>query len=186
MLALGVAVYSMLQSLVAPVLPTITVNLHTTQNTVTWVLTAYLLSASIFTPILGRIGDAVGKKEVLLVALGALALGSLLSALADGISTMIVARAIQGVGGGILPLAFGIVRDEFPREKVSDAIGLFAALTAVGAGLGMVVAGPIVNFLDYYWLFWLPMIMVLLAAVPPLFSSRSRFNAMDPEQVCCP
>ncbi len=136
MLALGVAVYSMLQSLVAPVLPTITVNLHTTQNTVTWVLTAYLLSASIFTPILGRIGDAVGKKKVLLVALGALALGSLLSALADGISTMIVARAIQGVGGGILPLAFGIVRDEFPREKVSDAIGLVRRFDSGGRRLG--------------------------------------------------
>ncbi|RYF57047.1 MAG: MFS transporter [Comamonadaceae bacterium] len=163
-LALAVSAYSMLQSLVTPVLPTIMVNLHTTQTTVTWVLTAYLLSASIFTPIVGRIGDAVGKKKLLLVALGALALGAAFSALASGIGTMIVARAIQGVGGGILPLAFGIVREEFPREKVSSAIGVLAALTAVGAGLGMVLAGPIVNLLDYRWLFWLPMIVVLLAA----------------------
>ncbi|RYF58514.1 MAG: MFS transporter [Comamonadaceae bacterium] len=168
-LALAVVAYSLLQSLIAPVLPTIMVNLHTNQTTVTWVVTTYLLSASIFTPILGRIGDAVGKKKMLLVALGALAVGSVLSGLSTGIETMIVARAIQGVGGGILPLAFGIVRDEFPRAKVSDAIGVLAALIAVGAGLGMVLAGPIVDLLGYHWLFWLPAIMVLLAATAAVF-----------------
>ncbi len=66
-LAAGVAAYALLQSLVIPVLPTIQADLHTTQNTVTWVLTAYLLSASIFTPIMGRIGDMVGKKRVFVV-----------------------------------------------------------------------------------------------------------------------
>ncbi|SQD97300.1 Major facilitator superfamily MFS_1 [Parafrankia sp. Ea1.12] len=162
-LALAVATYALLQSLVTPVLPTIMESLHTNQTTVTWVLTAYLLSASIFTPIMGRIGDAVGKKKMLLVALGALAAGSALAAIATGITLMIIARVIQGVGGGILPLAFGIIRDEFPLPKVSSAIGVLAALTAVGAGLGLVLAGPIVDLLDYHWLFWVPLIMVLLA-----------------------
>ena len=74
-LAAGVGAYSLLQSLVSPVLPLLQTSLHTTQNTVTWVLTAYLLSASVFTPILGRVGDMVGKEQVLVVALAALALG---------------------------------------------------------------------------------------------------------------
>ena len=56
-LATAVAAYGLLQSLVIPVLPTIQKGLHTSDNTVTWVLTAYLLSASIFTPIMGRLGD---------------------------------------------------------------------------------------------------------------------------------
>ncbi|WP_018505911.1 MFS transporter [Parafrankia discariae] len=163
-LALAVATYALLQSLVNPVLPTIMVALHTNQTTVTWVLTAYLLSASIFTPIMGRIGDSVGKKKMLLVALAALAIGSALAALATGITLMIIARVIQGVGGGVLPLAFGIVRDELPPTKVSSAIGVLAALTAVGAGLGLVLAGPIVDLLDYHWLFWVPLIMILIAA----------------------
>ena len=59
----------------------------------------------------------------------------------------------------MLPLAFGIIRDEFPEEKVAGAVGILAALTAVGGGLGIVLAGPIVNALDYHWLFWLPMIL---------------------------
>ena len=148
-LAVGRPAFSLLQSLVSPVLPLLQTNLHTTQNTVTWVLTAYLLSASVFTPILGRVGDMVGKEKVLVAVLAVLALGSILAALATSIGVMIIARAIQGVGGGVIPLSFGIIRDEFPREKVAGAVGIIAALLAVGGGVGLVLAGPIVNALDY-------------------------------------
>src|ERR1700744_6020688 len=151
-LAAAVAAYALLQSLVIPVLPTIQAGLHTSQNTVTWVLTAYLLSASIFTPIMGRIGDMIGKERVFVATLVALSVGSLLAALATNVSVMIVARVIQGVGGGVLPLAFGIIRDEFPAEKISSAVGTLASLAAVGAGAGIVLAGPIVDALDYHWL----------------------------------
>ena len=65
----------------------------------------------------------------------------------------------------MLPVAFGIIRDEFPAEKVAGAVGALAALTAVGAGLGIVLAGPIVDALGYHWLFWLPMILTVVAAV---------------------
>jgi EmrB/QacA subfamily drug resistance transporter len=164
-LATAVAAYALLQSLVIPVLPTIQAGLHTSQNTVTWVLTAYLLSASIFTPIMGRLGDMHGKERFLVIALVALAVGSLLSALAGSVTVMLVGRVIQGIGGGVLPLAFGIIRDEFPRDKVPGAVGVIAALAAAGAGLGIVLAGPIVNALDYHWLFWIPMIMLAAAAI---------------------
>ncbi len=69
----------------------------------------------------------------------------------------------------MLPLAFGIIRDEFPKAKVSTAVGVIASLTAVGAGLGIVVAGPIVDALDYHWLFWLPMILTIAAALAAHF-----------------
>src|SRR6201996_3531017 len=133
-LATGATAYALLQSLVVPVLPTLQADLHTTQNTVTWVLTAYLLSAAIFTPIMGRIGDMVGKERVFVATLIALTIGSLLAAFPTNIGVMIVARAIQGVGGGVLPLAFGIIRDEFPKAKVSSAVGIVASIIAVGAG----------------------------------------------------
>jgi MFS family permease len=132
-LALGVRAFALLQSLVIPVLTTVQHELHTTQDTVTWVLTAYLLSASIMTPILGRIGDMFGKERVFVATLIALAVGSLLAALAPSIGVLIVARVIQGAGGGMIPVAFGIIRDEFPVEKVTGAVGVLASLTAVGA-----------------------------------------------------
>ncbi|MGZ4446256.1 MAG: MFS transporter [Nocardioides sp.] len=164
-LCVGVSSFSLLQSMVNPVLPTIEAALKTDQATVTWVLTAYLLSASVFTPIVGRVGDKVGKERMLVAALAALTVGSLMAALAPSIGVLIAARAVQGIGGGVLPLTFGIIRDEFPREKVAGAVGVSAALLAVGGGVGLVLAGPLVDALSYHWLFWLPMGMTALAAV---------------------
>jgi MFS family permease len=164
-LAVAVSSYSLMQSLTIPVMSEIETTLHTDQNTVTWVLTAYLLSASIFTPIMGRLGDALGKERMLVFSLVALAAGSLLAALAGSIGILIIARIIQGVGGGVLPLAFGIIRDEFPHHKVGSAVSVVSSLLAVGFGAGIVLAGPIVSGLGYHWLFWLPFIVTAVATV---------------------
>ena len=164
-LLLGVSSFALLQSLVIPALPTIQAAMHTSQNTVTWVVTAYLLSASIFTPIMGRIGDLVGKERMLVITLVALAAGTLIAAISHTILLLIVGRAIQGFGGGVMPLSFGIIRDEFPKDKVPGGIGIIAAMMAVGSGIGLVVAGPIVTGLDYHWLFWIPLVIILVAAV---------------------
>jgi EmrB/QacA subfamily drug resistance transporter len=167
-IALGVMAFALLQSLVVPVLHTFQVDLHTSQGSVTWVLTVYLLSASIFTPIMARVGDAVGKKKMFVASLAALAAGCLLAALATNLAVMIIGRAVQGVGGGVVPLAFGIIRDEFPKERVPGAVGVIAAIAAVGGGAGIVLAGPIVDGLNYHWLFWVPMVMALLSALAAL------------------
>jgi len=164
-LLLGTVAYALLQSLVLPVLPTIQHHLHTSQGTVTWVLTAYLLSASIATPILGRLGDMAGKERMLVATLSALALGSVLAGLSNSIGLLIVARSIQGIGGAVLPLAFGIIRDEFPAIKVAGGVGIVAAMAAVGGGAGIVLAGPIVDHLDFHWLFWIPLIICAIAVV---------------------
>jgi EmrB/QacA subfamily drug resistance transporter len=165
----SISSFSLLQSLVVPVLSSIQRDLHTTQSTVTWILTAYLLSASVATPIVGRIGDTAGKKKVLVATLIVLCLGSLVAALATSIGVMIGARVIQGFGGAVLPLSFAIIRDEFPPQRVGSAIGFAAALLAVGGGAGVVLAGPIVGVLDYHWLFWIPLMATVLCAVATTF-----------------
>lgn len=164
-LLIGISAYAVLQSLVAPVLATFITALHTTQDTATWLMTAYLLAASVATPILGRVGDKVGKERMLVITLLALTVGSGLAALSHSVGLMILARAIQGLGGGLLPLSFGIIRDEFPAEKVNAAIGLGSATVAVGGGLGLLIAGPIVTHLNYHWLFWIPMVLTAIATV---------------------
>jgi EmrB/QacA subfamily drug resistance transporter len=168
-LLVSMTAYALLQSLVSPVLPTIQHALHTSQSTVTWVLTAYLLSASVATPIVGRVGDKIGKKKVLVATLVTLAFGSLLAALATSITVMIVARAIQGIGGAVLPLSFGIIRERAPRQKVASSISVSAALLGVGGGAGIVLAGPIVDSLNFHWLFWIPAVVVAAAAVGAFF-----------------
>ncbi|MEU9386877.1 MFS transporter [Streptomyces sp. NPDC048279] len=167
-LATGAGVFSMLQSLVAPALPTVQHALHTSQSNATWVMTAYLLSASVFTPILGRVGDLTGKKRTLVAVLLAVLAGCLLAALAPNIGVLIVARVVQGVGGALFPLSFGIIRDEFAPGEVSGSISNLSAVIAAGGGVGIVAAGPIVSALDYRWLFWIPVgvvaVTVLIAA----------------------
>ena len=81
---------------------------------------------------------------------------------------MVVGRVIQGAGGGIFPLAFGIVRDEFPRDKVAGSIGMLSSILGVGGGIGIVLGGLIVEHLDYHWLYWIPLIVIVLAAVADL------------------
>lgn len=164
-IAVAAASFALLQSMTVPVLPRIETELGTDQSTVTWVLTAYLLSASVFTPIIGRLGDAYGKERMLVLSLVCLSVGSLIAAVAPSIEVMIAARVVTGVGGGVLPLSFGIIRDEFPERRISAAVSLVSSLMAVGFGAGIVIAGPIVSWLGYHWLFWLPFIVTTVAAL---------------------
>jgi MFS family permease len=164
-LAAAAAAFSLMQSLVTPVLPIIQHDLHTGPATVTWVLTAWLLSASVATPLMGRVGDMIGKDRTLLVALGAIAVGCLVAALAPNIGVLVAARVIQGLGGAVFPVSFGIIRDEFPPARVPSAVGGLSAVIATGGGLGIVLAGPIVGALSWRWLFWIPMAVVALVAL---------------------
>src|SRR3954470_13232112 len=171
-LSLGGLSFAVLQSLVAPALPVIGHDLGASTEDISWVLTAYLLAASVLTPILGRLGDMVGKRRVMLVVLVVLAAGTLLAALAPNLAVLIVARAMQGAAGAILPLSIGIVRDELPREKVAVTVGLLSAIFGVGAGVGIVGAGPIVEHLSWHWLFWLPLVLVVIALVGAIFGMK--------------
>jgi EmrB/QacA subfamily drug resistance transporter len=162
--ALSGLAYAMLSSAVIPALSSLQHSLHTTETGVTWLLTGYLLSASIGTSILGRLGDMYGKERLLLVTLGILSVGTFLAAISTSLLVMIIGRVIQGAGGGIFPLAFGIVRDEFPRDRVAGSIGLLSSILGVGGGIGIILGGLIIEHLDYHWLYWIPLVVSIIAA----------------------
>jgi MFS family permease len=158
-LALGCGVFALLQTLVAPALPVLQHDLHASTAGVSWVFTSFLLAASVATPIAGRLGDMFGKRRVLVFSLSCLVAGSLLAAVATTLPVLIAARTIQGLGGAVYPLTFGIIRDEFPRERVAGAIALVSSLLGIGGGLGIVLAGPILDHLSYHWLFWILLVL---------------------------
>ena len=164
-LALAGTAYALQQTMVIPALPALQRDLHTTTTWVTWVLTALLLVASVSTPVLGKLGDQYGKERLLVISLALFFVGCVGAAAAWNIWALIFFRAFQGLGAAVFPLSFGIIRDEFPPEKVGVGIGLISAVFGVGGGFGIVLSGVIVDNLSWRWLFIFGAIPVAIATV---------------------
>ena len=161
-LALGGIAYAMLSSLVVPALPTMQRELGTTETGITWLLTAYLLAASVGTSIIGRLGDMYGKERLLLW-------------------TLLIADRRHPAGRGLELAAAADRRPLHPgrwpaassrspsgssatssrAEKVAGGIGLLSAILGVGGGVGIVLSGVIVEHLNYHWLFWIPLVAIV-------------------------
>ena len=156
--------YALAQTMVVPALPDIQRTYGVGAADATWLLTIFLLTSSVTTPLLGRLGDMYGKERLLLIALGVFGAGNLVAALGGSLGVLIAGRAIQGLGGAIIPLAIGIVRDEFPREKVATGIGTISAMFGIGGGAGLVIAGVLVDHASLAWIFWLSLAGSILAA----------------------
>jgi EmrB/QacA subfamily drug resistance transporter len=152
-LTLAGSAYSLSSTIVVPALPTLQRDLHTTNTWATWVLTSFLLVASVATPMLGKLGDQHGKERILVLALACFLVGCIGSAAAWNIASLIAFRAVQGAAGAVFPLSFGIIRDEFPPEKVAVGIGTISAVFGVGGGAGILLAGVIVDNFSWRWIF---------------------------------
>jgi EmrB/QacA subfamily drug resistance transporter len=169
--------FALAQTTLIPALGELAGELDTDASGVAWTLTGYLLSAAVCTPIFGRLGDMFGKRRLLVISLGVFALGSVVSALANDLEILVAGRVLQGAGGGIFPLCFAIIRDEFPREKVSSSIGLISATFGIGGGAGLILGGLLIDHASYHWIFWLGAGMAAAAALlTELFIPESPFR----------
>lgn len=138
----GVLAYTFASSIVAPALPFIQHRLGSSVSATAFVLTAFLLTASVASPIMGGLADMYGKKQMFLIALYGLAAGLLVCALgAHSIGWLIAGRTLQGISIGAVTVAFAIVREEFPAEKAPGAMGAVSAGFGIGSGAGVVAAG---------------------------------------------
>ena len=164
-LSVAALAFALAQTTLIPALGVLAEELHTDASGVAWTLTAYLLAAAVCTPIFGRLGDMFGKRRLLVISLSVFAAGSVVAALADTLEVLVGGRVLQGAGGGIFPLCFAIIRDEFPREKVSSSIGLISATFGIGGGAGLILGGVLVDNASYHWIFWLGAAMAVVAAV---------------------
>jgi MFS family permease len=158
-LNLGGIVYTVCQAILLPTIGVLAHGVHSSVTSTTWVLTVYILSGGVATPILGRLGDMFGKQRALVSMLAVVTAGLLLSAISHSLALILVGRALAGVSSGIFPLGAGIIRDEFPRERVVTALGVMSVSIGVGTALGVLIAGPIAAHLNFHWLFWVPFII---------------------------
>ena len=178
-LSVAGAVVSLMQTLALPLLPEFMRAFHASVATVSWVFTAALLAGAVATPLLSRFGDMYGKKKMMLVALALLAVGSLICAVANSLGVLIAGRALQGVSAVLIPLAIGVIRDTFPRERVTAAIGIVSATLGVGSAFGMLFTGIIAQHTtDYHFVFWVSAVLaaaglVLVAVLAPGTGGRA-------------
>jgi MFS family permease len=160
-LALPVACYvvllvSALQTLVVPVVADIRTALDVSVSAASWVVTANLLAAAVFTPMLGRLGDLYGRRPVMLGVLAVVLLGSILAATTSDLPLLLVGRVAQAASFGLFPLAIGVLREELPPQRLTGAMALVSGMLSVGAGFGLVVTGLLMrNGGNYHELFWL-------------------------------
>jgi EmrB/QacA subfamily drug resistance transporter len=164
-LGLGALAFAIQQTMVLPALPELQRDLGASTTWATWIFTGFLLTSSILTPILGRLGDQYGKERLLAISLGIFFLASVGCAFAWDIWSLIAFRAVAGAGAAVFPLSFAIINDEFPREKVGAGIGAISAVMAAGGGIGLPLSGVIVDHTSWRWLFVIGAIGVGLALV---------------------
>ncbi len=147
-------VAAVISSLGAPLIPSISRDLHVSLSTAQWSLTAALLTGAVGAPIMGRLGDGPRRRETLVVGLGIVTLGGILSALASAMPLLVVGRAMQGLGLGLVPLTMAAARDHLPRPRVAPVIALLSVAAAAGVGLGYPLSGLIADLLGLSAAYW--------------------------------
>ncbi|WP_158257955.1 MFS transporter [Sphingopyxis lindanitolerans] len=131
-----------------------------------WLITGFVLVQAGTAAVGGRLGDIYGRRRMLAIIAILCAAGSVVSALATTLEGIIIGRAIQGVSGALLPLCFGIVREYVPQEKVAFWVGCLSGAYAVGAGLGNVLAGFLVDLGGWHTIFLFTAGYSVLALIP--------------------
>ncbi len=179
-LVLSGSLMAVVSSLGAPLIPTLARDDGVSLSTGEWILTITLLTGALATPVMGRLADGPRQRAVILIALGAVVVGCVLAAVSNGFTVLIIGRALQGVGLGLLPVAMAIARRNLPWDAARQTIATLSVTGAIGAGLGYPVTGLIAQFLNFRAAYWFGAITVTGALVsaalvlPPRSAGTSR------------
>lgn len=156
---------SMVFSLAMPVLPLFPHEFGIGAGTATWIVFANSLAGAVMTPVMGRIGDLIGPRRTLMAAMGALAAGSVICALAPNLGVMILGRVLQGTANSTLPLGVGVARRVLPAGRLSRATGWLSAALGIGSGFGITAAGLLLLVLPWRALFGVMGGLALMALI---------------------
>jgi EmrB/QacA subfamily drug resistance transporter len=164
-LMLGMLLAALDQTIVATALTTISRDFHRL-DLYSWVVTSYLLTSTVTTPLYGKISDQFGRKRIFQFAIVVFLLGSVLSGLSQNMYQLILFRGVQGLGaGGLMSLAMAIVGDVIPPRQRGRYQGYFGAVFGTSSVLGPLVGGFLVDQLSWRWVFYVNLPLGILALV---------------------
>lgn len=137
------------ETMILPAIPDFIRDFNISYSTSSWLLSSYIIAAAVMTPIGGRLSDIYGKKKILLIVMAVYTIGIVAGRFANNIEFMIAARAAQGVGMAMFPIAFGIIREALPEKKLGIGQTIFSSTFSGGAVIGLVGGAAIIQ--NYGW-----------------------------------
>lgn len=137
------------ETMLIPAIPILINDFKVSYGLSSWILTSYLVAGAVMTPIAGKLSDIYGRKKILLIIMVIYTIGVSIGGFANNFNIMLIARTIQGIGLGMFPIAFSIIRDQFPREKISITSGIIASMFAAGSVIGLSLGGLIIH--EFGW-----------------------------------
>ena len=138
------------ETMIIPAIPDLVEDFNIPYNTTAWILTAYLIAGAVATPIVGKLSDIYGKKRILLLVMIIYTAGTSLGIISNDISTMIIVRTIQGIGMSVFPIAFTIIREKFPENKLSIAQGILTSIFAAGGVIGLSLGATTIEYFSWH------------------------------------
>ncbi len=175
----AMAVAALEQTVVSTAIPSIIAQLKGFDS-YPWVMSAYLLTQTVSTPLYGKLADVLGRKHVLLFGLALFGLGSMLSGLAWSMGALIAARAIQGLGAGaVMPVVLTMLGDLYSLEERAKVQGWFSGVWGVSSLAGPLVGGALTDLLSWRWVFFVTVPFAVLAAWILWTRVRERVEARE-------
>jgi MFS family permease len=135
------------ETMLLPAIPDIIEDFNISYNTSSWILSAYFIAGAVAAPISGKLSDIYGRKKMVLIIMTIYIFGIGIGGLSPNITFLVITRAIQGIGISVFPIAFSIIKHQFPNDKLAIAIGVFSSMSAAGSVVGLVLgADTVENF----------------------------------------
>ena len=160
---------SLNQTVLSSALPTLVGELNGVEH-MAWVITAFILASTIMMPVYGKLGDLLGRKPVLLFAISIFTVGSVIGALAPDMNTLIVARVVQGLGGGgLMILSQATIADVVPARDRGKYMGIMGGVFAFSSVAGPLIGGGLTEGPGWRWTFWMNVPLAVLAILATIF-----------------
>jgi MFS family permease len=171
------------ETMLLPAIRDIIREFNISYSTSSWILTAYLISGAVATPIAGKLSDIYGRKKMVLSILVIYIIGISIGGISTDLSVLLVARIIQGIGISMFPIAFGIIRDQLPMDKLAIGVGVFSSMFAAGSVVGLAVGGNVIQIFGWHATFLsvIPFAISLWIIIKIIIPYDKRDGLVEPE-----